>query len=114
MTEFEGTPPTSEFLASHLCFDDVLYPHGFSTKERLEKIKTFPVRQDDVFVSSYPSSGSHWTMKIVCLILQNGEDEYISYTPIRNKDYCWLGSDKVDGKIVYCKFGCSNVSDTIM
>ena len=110
MAEFEGTPPTSEFLASHLCFDDVLYPRGSATKERLEKLKTFPVRQDDVFVSSYPSSGSHWTMKIVFLILHNGEDEYMSYTPIRNKDHYWLASDKVDGKIVYCKFGCYSTS----
>ncbi len=86
-----------EFLESHLSVDGTLYP-GFVTPERLEEFKTYPVRQDDIFVSSYPSSGTHWTMKIVFAILQNGEERYLNYTPRSNADYHWLHGAKLHGK----------------
>ncbi|XP_072051232.1 sulfotransferase 1C2-like [Amphiura filiformis] len=39
----------------------------------LEAMKTFEVREDDVFIVTYPKSGTHWLIEIVYLILTNGE-----------------------------------------
>ena len=51
--------------------DGILYP-SFIFAERLEKLKSFNLRPDDVFVSTYPKGGSHWIGFIVHLIMNNG------------------------------------------
>ncbi|XP_072050302.1 sulfotransferase 1C3-like [Amphiura filiformis] len=44
----------------------------------LEALKTFEVREDDVFIVTYPKSGTHWLMEIVYLVLTNGEMDKIN------------------------------------
>ncbi|XP_072029691.1 sulfotransferase 1C2-like [Amphiura filiformis] len=39
----------------------------------LVDMKTFEVREDDVFIVTFPKSGTHWLMEIVYLLLANGE-----------------------------------------
>ena len=54
--------------------DGINYPN-FIYPEWLEKAKTFPVRPGDVFVSTYPKSGSTWMSQIAHLILNKGNSE---------------------------------------
>lgn len=39
----------------------------------IEELKTFEVRDDDVFLITYPKSGTHWIGEIVNLIYNNGD-----------------------------------------
>ena len=47
----------------------------FLDQQRLDKLKKFPLRPDDVFIVTYPKSGTNWTRQIVRLVLNNGEDD---------------------------------------
>ncbi|XP_071792505.1 amine sulfotransferase-like [Asterias amurensis] len=46
--------------------------------ENLKAMETFQVRNDDIFVLTYPKCGTHWTMEIVYLILADGYPEKIN------------------------------------
>ncbi|XP_038058380.1 sulfotransferase 1A1-like [Patiria miniata] len=47
------------------------------TQECLDALKTYDVWEDDVWVTTYPKSGSHWVMEIVNLILADGNEQTI-------------------------------------
>ncbi|XP_072051234.1 sulfotransferase 1C2-like [Amphiura filiformis] len=44
----------------------------------LEALKTFQVREDDVFIVTFPKSGTHWLMEIVYLVMTNGDMDKIN------------------------------------
>ena len=44
------------------------------TLENLEELKNWRVNPDDVYIASYPKSGTTWTLHIVQLIKANGID----------------------------------------
>ncbi|XP_052020576.1 amine sulfotransferase-like [Apodemus sylvaticus] len=49
----------------------------------LEKMEVFEIRDDDVFIISYPKSGTIWTQQILCLIyfedFRNGTEDIKTY-----------------------------------
>ena len=47
----------------------------FITQQRLDELKSFPLRPDDLFIVTYPKSGTTWTQQIVKLIRSNGKDD---------------------------------------
>ena len=54
--------------------NDVRVPH-FITQEEVDKLKSFPLRSDDVWIVAYPKAGSTWTQQIVRLLQNGGEDD---------------------------------------
>lgn len=44
-------------------------------QQRLDKLKDFPLRPDDIFIVTFPKSGTNWTRQIVRLVLNNGGDD---------------------------------------
>ncbi|CAH1244933.1 SULT1C2 [Branchiostoma lanceolatum] len=54
-------------------YQGILFP-GLATKESLEAMKTFEIRDDDVVIASYPKSGTMWTYHIVDEILEGKRD----------------------------------------
>jgi len=46
-------------------------------RENLEAMEAFEVREDDIFILTYPKCGTHWTMEMVYLILADGYPEKI-------------------------------------
>ncbi|KAJ8023628.1 Sulfotransferase family cytosolic 1B member 1 [Holothuria leucospilota] len=46
-------------------------------KEFMEELREMEVRPDDIFIATFPKSGTHWMQEIVNLILFNGNSEKI-------------------------------------
>lgn len=44
-------------------------------EERWEKLKSFAVRPDDVFITGFPRSGTTWTQQIVKLLRNGGKED---------------------------------------
>lgn len=76
------------YLATLKCIDGVLYPE-FVPSDHLEKLKSFAIRPEDIFIVCYPKSGTHWLIKIVYLIIHDGEDKYLDVTPSR-EEIVWI------------------------
>ncbi|XP_071950964.1 sulfotransferase 1E1-like [Antedon mediterranea] len=84
MSEKKSMPDYSdlEFKAGsdvHV-WDGVIYP-WFVHAKTLDAMADFKVRTDDVYVVSFPKSGTTWTQEIVSLIKNNGEPD----NTIKNK-----------------------------
>lgn len=84
------------FITSQHYIDGTLYPK-FISAEHIEKAKNFPLRPDDVLVTCYPKSGTHWLMKIILLIVKSGDNEYVDRAPQLFKDYQWLEAAGMPG-----------------
>ncbi|XP_070550204.1 sulfotransferase 1B1-like [Ptychodera flava] len=55
--------------------DGVTFP-GYVRKDLKESIEKFECRDDDVYVVTYPKSGTTWAIEMVSLILNNADTEY--------------------------------------
>ncbi|XP_038071143.1 sulfotransferase family cytosolic 1B member 1-like [Patiria miniata] len=49
---------------------------GFIPQSNLEALRTFEVRDDDVYVFTYPRSGTHWMSEILHYILHDGKGDF--------------------------------------
>ncbi|XP_022098306.1 sulfotransferase family cytosolic 1B member 1-like [Acanthaster planci] len=55
--------------------DGVKFPF-YVPRSNLEALKTFEVRDNDVFVITYPKSGTHWMGEILHFILHEGKGDF--------------------------------------
>ena len=77
---------------------DGLFCPSFITKDQVEKLKNFPLRSDDVFISTYPKSGTHWLIQILNLIIHKGVDDHEETLAT----ICpWLEAIKIPGECYY-------------
>lgn len=93
----EAVPSQNKFVSTQPRLDGILYPPMVSA-EAHEKAKTIATRPDDIILACYPKSGTHWMLKILKLLLNDGDDKYINYIPEIYKDYYWLQLGAVEGK----------------
>ncbi|XP_072170394.1 sulfotransferase 1C4-like [Diadema setosum] len=70
------SPPEAVF--KH-CHDGIWYP-SVVLKSSIEGLRSFEVRPDDVWVITFPKSGTHWIIEIVALILNEGYPEKVDRT----------------------------------
>ncbi len=47
----------------------------FIDQQRMDDLKSIPLRSDDLFVVTYPKSGTTWTQQIVKLIRNGGKED---------------------------------------
>ena len=64
----------SELPFKHNIVNGIPFP-TFIDQQRMDEVKDFHLCGGDLFIASYPKSGTTWTRQIVRLILNNGEDD---------------------------------------
>ncbi len=62
------------FSFSHNVVNGVVFP-PFITQQRMDDLATFKLRRNDVFIVTYPKSGTTWMQQIVKLICSGGKDD---------------------------------------
>ncbi|XP_078504649.1 amine sulfotransferase-like [Lissotriton helveticus] len=66
----EGTArPSMEKLFLHR---GIYFVEGITTPEVIDSLEDFPIRDTDVFLITYPKSGTTWTQQILSLIYHEG------------------------------------------
>ncbi|XP_060071802.1 sulfotransferase 1B1-like [Ylistrum balloti] len=70
--------PVGDKTLSHKVFEGNKFPDicPGNVADHLEKIRNMAYRHDDVFIMSYPRSGTHWLREIVFMLMK-GRAEYI-------------------------------------
>ncbi|XP_072172948.1 sulfotransferase 1B1-like [Diadema setosum] len=63
----------------------------------IERLKTFDVREDDIWINTYSKSGTHWASEIVHLILNDGNPDTIDRTTTQgNIEMVYFQKDSYD------------------
>ncbi|CAH1787612.1 unnamed protein product [Owenia fusiformis] len=67
--------------------------HSQAHFDTLEKIHTLPMREDDIVISSYPRSGTHWVGSMVHLILHSDDLHAANNVHVHDR-FTWLDIPK--------------------
>ncbi|XP_071492798.1 sulfotransferase 1A1-like [Diadema antillarum] len=70
----EAPDTTREFYHEGIWFPKMVLESSITA------LSSFEVRSDDVWIVTYPKSGTHWMMEIVGLILNDGDPEKVDRT----------------------------------
>ena len=71
--------PTEEHLQG-ISVISGLHVRNDITQEKLDSLKTLPLRPDDVWIATFPKSGTSWVQQIAKLIRNGGEDDEVKIT----------------------------------
>ncbi|XP_006868454.1 PREDICTED: sulfotransferase family cytosolic 2B member 1 [Chrysochloris asiatica] len=79
-----GASKASEKLpGDYFWYKGIPFPLGIYSPESISIAENFPdVREDDIFIVTYPKSGTNWMIEIVSLILKDGDPSWIRSVPI--------------------------------
>ncbi|KAM8809577.1 amine sulfotransferase-like [Eudromia elegans] len=61
--------PSKDYVFNHKGF---YFGTNISTPEYIDSLETFEIRDSDVFIATFPKSGSVWTQNILSLIIYEG------------------------------------------
>lgn len=77
-------PPYSRKLSGeYFRYKGIPFPVGMYSPESLSLAEnTDNVRDEDIFIVTYPKSGTNWMIEILCLILKDGDPSWIRSEPI--------------------------------
>ena len=70
-----------------------LVPSDYSSQEHLDKLTSFRLDPSDVWICTFPKSGTTWTQQIVRLIRNKGESDDLKVS----KSVPWLESIQSKG-----------------
>ncbi|KAM6223611.1 sulfotransferase 2B1 [Rhynchocyon petersi] len=64
-------------------YKGIPFPVGIYSAESISMVENaLEVRDDDIFIVTYPKSGTNWMIEILSLILKNGDPSWIRSVPI--------------------------------
>ncbi|KAM7340279.1 hypothetical protein ACRRTK_000894 [Alexandromys fortis] len=69
-------------MSDYLWFEGIPFPILGYKREILENRDKFVIRDEDTVILTYPKSGTHWLIEIVCLIQTKGNPKWIQSVPI--------------------------------
>ncbi|KAK2833028.1 hypothetical protein Q5P01_016917 [Channa striata] len=78
-----------EIVTDHLCrYKNYNFPIGLTNEEHLDSLQSFVIRDSDIFLVTYPKSGTIWTQQIIISIceLGGGLNEY----PNNSEQMPWI------------------------
>ncbi|XP_031240046.1 bile salt sulfotransferase 1 isoform X1 [Mastomys coucha] len=80
-------------MSDYNWFEGIPFPAIAFQKEIVEDVRNkFLVKDEDLFILSYPKSGTNWLIVIVCLIQTKGDPKWIQSVPIWDRSP-WIESD---------------------
>ncbi|XP_027716395.1 sulfotransferase family cytosolic 2B member 1 [Vombatus ursinus] len=72
-----------EMTGAYFKYKGINFPVGIYTPETLSYVeKDFKVRDDDIFIVTYPKSGTTWMIEILSLMLKDGDPSWSRSVPI--------------------------------
>ncbi|XP_040590168.1 alcohol sulfotransferase A-like [Mesocricetus auratus] len=81
-------------MSNYVWFEGIPLPNLNIKKRRLEEIcHKFVIGDEDIIIETYPKSGTHWLIEIVCLIQTKGNPEWVQSVPIWERSP-WIESEK--------------------
>ncbi|NWJ01740.1 ST3A1 sulfotransferase, partial [Crypturellus undulatus] len=95
--------PSKDYVFNHKGF---YFGKNITTPEYIDSLKTFEIRDSDVFLATFPKSGTVWTQNILSLIIHEGHRNgtenienmdrmpWLEYN-VKNMDYTALPSPRV-------------------
>ncbi|KAB0398432.1 hypothetical protein E2I00_014820, partial [Balaenoptera physalus] len=63
-------------------YKGILFPVGIYSPESISIAENSEVQDDDIFIITYPKSGTNWMIEILSLILKDGDPSWIRSVPI--------------------------------
>ncbi|XP_029329595.1 bile salt sulfotransferase 1 isoform X2 [Mus caroli] len=80
-------------MSDYYWFEGIPFPAIGYQRENLEDVRSkFVVKEEDLLILTYPKSGTHWLIEIVCLIQTKGDPKWIQTVPIWDRSP-WLETD---------------------
>ncbi|XP_023375943.1 sulfotransferase family cytosolic 2B member 1 [Pteropus vampyrus] len=82
------TPKTSRFnlcqklSGEYFRYKGIPFPVGIYSPESISITENAEVEDDDIFIITYPKSGTNWMIEILSLILKDGDPSWIHSVPI--------------------------------
>ena len=69
-----GMAGSEDFIYEHFVVDGIVFPPHIN-QQRMDELKDFKLRPQDLFIVTYPKSGTTWAQQIVKLIANDGKDD---------------------------------------
>ncbi|XP_071845980.1 amine sulfotransferase-like [Apostichopus japonicus] len=108
-----GIPEEASAIAKRHDFEGVMFTNTSPPKSLLE-IRDWETKEDDVFVATYPKSGTHWMWEIVLLTYARGLPKDIDRSRMLGAAFEMLTPPdfKVPGHEVYAKMDSPRITVT--
>ncbi|XP_056652700.1 sulfotransferase 2B1 [Monodelphis domestica] len=82
LSEEVPTELREQMTGAYFKYKGINFPAGLYEPETLSYVeKDFKVKNDDIFIVTYPKSGTTWMIEILSLILKNGDPSWARSVP---------------------------------
>ncbi|KAG8521379.1 Sulfotransferase family cytosolic 2B member 1 [Galemys pyrenaicus] len=83
LENYENSVEVSQMSGEYFTYKGILFPSGLYSPESISFAEnTASVLDDDIFIITYPKSGTNWMIEILCLIVKNGDPSWVRSVPI--------------------------------